>query len=264
MKKTVRWILVAFFGVIFVFSGGKVAQALLEYRAGEVSYAALEQYVSLTPPQTGAAGEKTAQDTQPDQQPRQEDTTVWPEVDFAQLRQINPDIVGWIYIEGTNISYPVAQGQDNSYYLNHLFDGSVNSAGCIFLDSRCSGDFSDRNSVIYGHHMGNGTMFNALDEYTDQSFYEAHPTVLLLTPEGNYKIQIFSCYVSDTSASAWRTDLSEADMEQWLAEVAGRSAITPAQQPAGTDRVVTLSTCSYEFSGARLVVHGFIHEDTEE
>ena len=98
----------------------------------------------------------------------------------AGLKEINEDCVAWIYIEDTAINYPVVQGSDNSFYLKHLIDGKWNSAGCIFLDFRVDSNISDRHSIIYGHHMKDGTMFSGLTKYKKQDYYEAHPEGLLI------------------------------------------------------------------------------------
>ena len=105
-------------------------------------------------------------------------------VDFQKLLEINPDTIAWIRFpdEPSQINYPVVQGNDNQYYLKHLFSGEWNGSGCIFLDSRNRADFSDRHSIIYGHHMKNGSMFSGLTEYKKQEFYDSHSVVLLLTP----------------------------------------------------------------------------------
>lgn len=133
-----------------------------------------------------------------------ESTRWWPEVDFEALREINPDLVGWIYIEGTEINYPVVQGADNQYYLKHLFTGEWNSSGCIFLGARNCTDLSDRNSILYGHHMKDGSMFHGLMEYKSQEYYDEHPTVLFLTPDANYEVKIFAGYVASVDADAWK------------------------------------------------------------
>lgn len=82
-----------------------------------------------------------------------------PEINFKALQQVNPDVIGWIYSPETTINYPVVQGDDNAFYLKHLADGTENRNGCPFLDLQNRSDFSDDNSIIYGHHMQNGTMF---------------------------------------------------------------------------------------------------------
>ena len=88
-------------------------------------------------------------------------------------------------IEGTKINYPIVQGEENSYYLKHLFSGEWNGSGCIFLDFRNDASFADRHSIIYGHHMKNGTMFTDLDKYKKQEFFDEHPIALLITPDKN-------------------------------------------------------------------------------
>ena len=194
-----KWFLVILFllfACVFLFAGWKLTEELLEYRAGEQSYAALESYVSIPAPPPSAAplpAQTPAAAAEPEEAEEAEaDPTVWPVVDFEALQEVNPDIVAWLYLEGTVLNYPVVQGEDNDHYLYYMFDGSWNGIGCIFLDSRNSGDFTDRNSVIYGHHMQNGSMFACLDGYKKQEFYDAHPTILLLTPEKNYRLELFS------------------------------------------------------------------------
>lgn len=182
----------------------------------------------------------------------------WPVVDFAALESINSDCVAWIRIDGTEIDYPVVQGHDNSFYLKHLFDGEWNGAGCIFLDSRVNPDLSDRHSVLYGHHMKNGTMFSDIAKYKDQTFYENHTTGMILTPTENYRIEFFAGYVAGADdENAWKvTFATEDEYVDWLNETVGRSWFKSEVIPTAEDRVITLSTCSYEFNNARFVLIG--------
>ena len=155
----------------------------------------------------------------------------------------------------------MVQGEDNDYYLDHLFDGTANGAGCLFVDAACQPDLSGRNTVIYGHRMKNGTMFAALGNYREQAYYDAHPSFLLLTPERRYVVEWFSGYVADTEESAWTLDFSgEESYLAWLEEVRGKSDFSCGVSPTAEDRVVTLSTCSYEFENARFVLHGILRE----
>lgn len=259
--KIIRNLLLVFFSGLLVFSAWQIIGILRSYQTGQDSYTALDQYVSFTeppaqPPETESAMEVEEEATAaPTEEP---DDTLWPSVDFEQLAQINPDIVGWIYIEGTTINYPVVQTGDNSYYLNHLFDGTVNRAGCIFLDAANSAGFSDRNSIIYGHHLKDQSMFTCLMKYKQQSYYEEHPVALLLTPDCKYKIQLFSGYVSDTASGAWDKDFSDGSFGDWLSAIKEKSCFTSEFTPTEDDRIVTLSTCTYEFNNARFVMHGYI------
>jgi sortase B len=179
-------------------------------------------------------------------------------VDFEGLARINSDVVGWVYIEGTSISYPIVQGSDNKFYLNHLFDGSYNTAGCIFLDAETSPDFTEPNSIIYGHNMKDRAMFAALMSYKDQSFFDAHPVVLLLTPEYNYRIRLFSGYVAAGSESAWKRKFPDDSFSLWLQEIGEKSCFRSPLLPEPDSRIVTLSTCTYEYDRARFVLHGYI------
>ncbi len=194
---------------------------------------------------------------QPDFEQSQEDTTeqLQAEIDFEALKAINPEIVGWLTIDGTDIDYPIAQHADNDYYLHHLFTGEWNSSGCIFLDNRNSPDFSNENSIIYGHNMDNGTMFQNLMHYKSQEFYERHPTGKLIIPEGSFMLEFFAGYVANVDDDAWPTDFtSEEEFAQWLLSAKERSLFSNSVALTASDRVVTLSTCSYEFYNARFVL----------
>lgn len=233
----------------------QIYRQLHEYSEGADSYEELSEFIDLPevpelPPDIISEESQYEETADPIQ---------WPEVDFASLREINPDIVGWLYIEGTQINYPVVQGEDNQYYLKHLFSGEWNNSGCIFLDCRNAADFSDSHSIIYGHHMKNGAMFCDLDHYKQQEFYDAHPYALLVTPEVNYQIEFFAGYVASVADSAWELGFStDAEFEDWLDLARERSCFTSDIVPAATDRILTLSTCSYEFENARFVLLGRI------
>lgn len=233
----------------------QVYRQLREYKEGDSSYTDIEQYVSIEEEsEDGSDGHENE-----DQSEEEYSDINWPAVDFAALAEINPDIVAWIYIEGTEINYPVVQGTDNQYYLRHLFNGKWNSSGCIFLDSRNALDFSDRHSVIYGHHMKNGTMFSGLTEYKKQEFYDEHPVILLMMPDHNFRVEIFAGYVASVEDGAWKIDMgTDAEFECWLTEMKERSCFGSEITPAVTDRIITLSTCSYEFDNARFVLCGII------
>ena len=221
-----------------------------EYQAGAEVYEELEQYVVMpeTVPVETTADEETIE-------AETESVEIqWPQVDFDALAQVNSDIVGWLYIPGTVINYPVVQGADNEYYLKHLFDGKYNSSGCIYLDCGAEGDFTSMNSVLHGHHMKNGSMFAGICKYKEQRYFNEHPTAMLLTPEGNYLVQFFAGYVCDVAADVWDYDFDEA----WLEERIRLSYFDADVTPTTEDHILTLSTCSYEWEDARFVLHGIL------
>lgn len=259
--------------IAFLYSGWQVYQIRSEYAAAEEQYSALEQYVSVTtaPLPSSAPSPIEEQVTVPEAQtppvsaeteapsvaPEAEDPQ-WPQVDFEALGQINPDIVGWLTIEGTQIHYPVVQGEDNDFYLNHRFDGRYSTVGCLFLDVQNDADFRDLNQIIYGHYMNRQAMFHDLLSYKQQAFFDEHPAGWLITPSAVYRLHFFSGYVSDTSGDAWKTDFSGTDYLIWLWERKERSAFSSDVIPTTDSRVLTLSTCSYEFKNARFVLHGIL------
>lgn len=252
------------------FFGFRFFREQAEYRAGEQMYASLAQYVQPTQtapqptvslPEPEAVPEETGHSTAPADvlHEPEEDPVSWPTVDFEALQEINPDVSAWITIEGTNINYPVVQGPDNSFYLSRLFDGTYNGAGSIFMDYRNRNDFSDRNTVLYGHHMRNQTMFAQITLYKTQSFFDQHPTGILLTPDGNYTIFFFAGYVIDMNSQAWKLQFeSDEEFAQWLEDAAARSTFSSNITPTAQDRVVTLSTCTYEYDDARYVLVGVL------
>lgn len=232
-----------------VFSGYKIISTLLEYREGEQVYEEMRQYVQL--PTAPPSQAERPDSTEP---PLETEPVVTP-VDFEALWDINPDVVGWIYIEGTNINYPILQGETNETYLYHLVNGSYNRSGSIFMDFRNERDFTDQNTVIYGHHMRDGSMFADLVNFKSQSFYDAHPTGYLFTPERTYTLTFFTGYISDISGDAWRTDFSsDEDFAQWLQNSVSRSMFSSSISPSHTDRILTFSTCTYEYDDARFIL----------
>ena len=103
-------------------------------------------------------------------------------MDFSSLQAINPEIIGWINGKGTRIDYPVLQTDNNDYYLRHMYNREYSLNGAIFMDCRCSKDFSDKNTVIYGHNMRNGAMLEDLEKYKEQVFYDSNALMMLYTP----------------------------------------------------------------------------------
>lgn len=266
MKTGMRITLLILFSTLLVFSIWNIFDIQRTYRVGQAAYSDLEQYVSspvsvtvITPP-PGIGGEKAP--VEPSAPPPAEEKVKldvdWPEVDFGQLTQINPEIIGWIYIKGTDINYPVVQADDNDYYLTRLFDGTYNDSGSIFLDASASPDFTDRHSIIFGHNMKNRTMFAQLLDYKLPGFYEEHPEILLMTPTQNYLIRIFSGHLADSRVDAWERSFESTSFSEWLQGISAQSTFDAEFQPQADDLIVSLSTCSYEYYEANYLVHGYI------
>lgn len=254
MKKKIPLIFLAIvFLIATAFSAWQLFGIFFEYRQGENTYDELSQFAT-TPTPPPASTDTPEVTPVPDE-------TIWPEVDFAGLQAINNDVVAWIYLEDTHINYPVVLGSDNEYYLNHMYNGKGNGAGSIFMDYRNRGDFSDPNTILYGHRMNNGTMFADISKYSNREFFDTHPYVLIITPDAKYKAEVFSAYIANTTYSSWDLYFDGADTYlQWLKSIKSRSYFNRDISFSETDCAVTLSTCTYEFEDARFVVHAILRE----
>ena len=159
-----------------------------------------------------AAGKFTDISAQPTEE--SEDGGV-PEVDFDALLAVNGDVIGWIYIEDTDISYPVLCGRDNQQYLFQSYERKYLTAGSIYIDYRCSRDFTDSRTVIYGHNMHNGSMFGKLDKFTKESYMKKHPYVYILLPDGDtLKYEVKKAYKADIEGEVYKLPSGEAkDLE---------------------------------------------------
>lgn len=251
-------------GVLWVLAGGVFAFSifmLLQYQlARNASDAVTREWaraaVSENPPlpSSGGDGETTPETTEEDI--IRETAPI--QVDFEELTEKNPDVVAWLYCPDTPINYPVAQSDDNSYYLHRLVNGAYNFSGTLFLDYRNSGDFSDGNSLIYGHNMRNGSMFGSLPKYKKQGYYAQHPVLYLLTPDADYKVELLAGYVTPADAAIYDIPLLNEDGSAAIGELIAPSRFAEAPEPEEDGRYLTLSTCSYEFTQARYVVVGIL------
>lgn len=174
---------------------------------------------------------------------------------FKPLLEINKEVVGWINIPGTNIDYPVLQAGDNDYYLNHDINGNKSLFGSIFMDFRNNTNRSNSNIILYGHNMKNGSMFHDLVYYKDQQFFEKHSIIFFDTLYEEEKWEVFSVYVTDVNFNYLVTNFKTfEEYDKYLNAIKGKSLFKKDITLTKDDRILTLSTCSYEFKNARLVV----------
>ena len=147
-------------------------------------------------------------------------------IDFAKLKQKNSDAIAWIKVNGTDIDFPVVKGTDNSYYLTHNFDKEKNKAGWIFADYRNKFDGTDKNIIIYGHNMKNGSMFASLKDVIKEEWYnnENNKYIALITENENCKYQVFSVYQTETEEYYLQTNIS--NFKEFVEKIKGRSKST--------------------------------------
>lgn len=178
------------------------------------------------------------------------------EINFEELIKANSDVIGWIYCKNTPISYAVVQEEDNNYYLRRDLNGQYSNNGSIFADCRNSRDFSDKNTIIYGHNMRNNSMFGTLTNYEDEQYFTEHPEMYLLTPDTKYKIKLIAAIEQENDAEFYADLLNIEKTEKMINDAIERSTFKSNYVFSSDDRFITLSTCSYDYEDARFLVIG--------
>ena len=254
MKKPVKIILivlcVVFIGV-FGFSAYKIVSTINGYKQAEKSYTDLTQQftnttsTSPTPVPSADVGDGIDPEVSPI------------DVDIAALHAQYPDVVGWIYSPDTKINYPIAYTDNNFWYLDHLYDESYNANGTIFIDTKCASDFSDKNTLVYGHNMNDGSMFASLRNYRDESYYPDHPCIYISTENYHYRLDLIAVFVTEPTSFAYANTFDEDEQFlHYIETIKSMSTFKSEVEVSAEDKVVTLSTCTYEIDDGRYVVVG--------
>lgn len=191
------------------------------------------------------------------------------EIDFPYLWTINEDIIAWITIPGTNIDYPILQHPtDDGYYLNHNIDGSYGYPACIYTESLNSKDFTDPNTVIYGHNLKAKTMFSELHKFENRDFFAEHDEIIIYLPDKTLHYRIFAAHVYDDRHLLYSFDFSDEEVYsgflQSIYDIRDMSAnINRDFTVTSQDRIISLETCMPNKSDAekRLLVHAVLLEE---
>ena len=170
------------------------------------------------------------------------------DVDWVALKEVNEDIIGWVYFTGlSQISYPILQADNNEYYVHRTYDLSsdTSKAGCIFMDYRMADDFSSPYSIIYGHNVRDGSMLSDLARLKDQTLYDEEPYFWILTPEGNYRYQIFSIFQCHRAADVFQRSFDGwgEDFFKWQSELKLRNSMQGDVKLSEDGHVIAFSTC---------------------
>lgn len=254
MKKSLKLILIFLCVVligVFAFSAYKIFSTLNGYRQAEKTYTAMSNQFAtvVSAPTPVPEQEKKAPDIDPEVSPLS--------IDFEGLRNQSTDYVAWIYSPDTPINYPIAYTDNNFYYLDHIPGEQYNANGTLFIDCKNASDFSDQNTCIYGHNMNDGSMFASLRNYRDAAYYPEHPVIYLSTPDFNYRLDLIGGFVTEPTSFAYALNFDAP--EQFMAyieTIRSLSTFDSDVEVTETDRVVTLSTCTYEIDDGRYVVVG--------
>lgn len=188
------------------------------------------------------------------------------DVDFTGLLEKNNDTVAYINVRGTNVNYPVVQTSNNDYYLTHAFDKNYNDAGWVYMDFRNNKNFTDFNTIIYGHGRLNKTVFGSLKTLLNKSWQNNKDNYILAisTPDINYIYQIFSIYTIPSETYYIQTSFKDDNRRNlWITEMNKRNT-SIINSPANiNDKIITLSTCLND-DGMRVVVHAKLIKQLEK
>ena len=254
MERLVKMILTVVLLICLVaaaFAGWKLYSYYRVYHDGKKEYDNLTKYIDKD-------GFKRGED--PDKEKKKDRCPI--SVDFASLKKINREIVGWIYIPETGIDYPIVQAKDNTKYLHRTFWGKDSYVGAIFLDALCKPDFSSFNSIIYGHNLKNGEMFGHLKklydvEYNPKADYKKHPTIWIITPNYAWEYRIFAFREINArkDPDVYTIDLPDIkERRAFLDKQIRRAQKDTGIKPLETERVITLSTCTSRNQEGRFIV----------
>lgn len=253
MKKRVRNIIRLVLLVVFAVS---TVLLIRQWRDNTDAEAAYQDAVSIAMQKTA---EKLPEKTKAEPAEPEKPVTIWVPapveddpvmeemtgISLAALREVNPDVTGWIRIPETKVDYPILQGEDNDFYLNHTWEKEPNSLGSIFLEHQSSPDLTDYNTIIYGHNMKNGAMFGDLDLFSLQRFWENHPYVYILTDDGVYRYEIFAFCQAEVESLTYGLNPRRTDTKEKFLNLSLETAwYDTGIKPLVTDRILTLSTCS--------------------
>lgn len=257
MKRLIINILLVFFIGVLGYSGYHLYGLFSEYYKGRSEYKKTsEQFVTRREEESAGTGSPAAAAGATAAGAEEVYETAPIDVDFKSLVEANSDVAGWLYCPDTVVDYPVMHGEDNELYLHHLVNKEYNFAGCIFEDYRNTKGQKDPATILYGHHMKDGSMFAMLHKYTEQDFYEEHPTMWYLTPQQNYRLDLIMGYVAGEKDPIYALFENVGEMREYLHGAAEKSTFEPDTdyEIDSLDRVFVLSTCAYEFKNARYIV----------
>ncbi len=267
MRKAIRTVLIIVFAGVFVFSAVRYLLLRRQYAESREVYAeAADRYTKPADPAAGPAVQAAAPggygsevSAEPSAEgPAEPVARTAPfEVDFEQLTSVGRNVIGWIYCEGTVINYPVVYGVNNSFYLDHDYTGAPCGSGAIFTDVDTVRGFVDSNVIIYGHHMSDLSMFATLKYWKEQDYMDEHPVMWLLTPEQDYRVELFAAYDAQADSSTYTIFRGPCtQLDEYLRDAVAKSQVSTSVELDPYAKYVLLSTCAYSNALARTVLHG--------
>lgn len=178
------------------------------------------------------------------------------DINWDKLRKTNEDVVGWIYLEDSNIDYPIVKSHDNKEYLTTLFDKTYGVSGSIFVDCETKNPFNQFSTVVYGHHMKDGSMFNNLKKFKDRDYADSHSRFELITPDAKYHLDVAAFLNCPSDSYIYTPNIAEDGCDEFFQMVNVLAEYKTDVDLKYNDKIVVLSTCAYEYEGARYVIIG--------
>lgn len=169
------------------------------------------------------------------------------EIDFEGLKEMNGDIVGWIYIPGTQVNYPILQHpSDNTFYLHHTPGRAENMLGSVYMYAEMSADFSDAHNILFGHNMASGQQFGELSNYADREFRDKYPYVYIFLPGRSLCCEIYSAYSCSVYDRTYMVGYAfeSQDFAEFITHSTELSLWQTEVRPSSAETVITLSTCT--------------------
>lgn len=255
MKKKIRYVMLGVFTLLLALSLYKIIYYGKDYFFGQSEYREARELFSVSddidPEDLEYPGTYT-EDSR-----FQEIRHYFSNCDFSSLRTINSEIYAWIVIPGTNISYPICQHSDNDYYLMHTYSMEENRIGAIFLDYRVSNDFSDYNTVIFGHRLRDQTMFSALKTYREKDTWEKNPYIFICTPDDTIRVyKIYSAFAGDPDGISYNKKIkTDSDKQKFIDYTLRCAEYKTDIEPTIDDKFITLSTCIGTNHTHRMIIH---------
>ena len=263
MKENIRKIVIVLLALVFLGSAGMMIHTHMQNAASEAARAEAKalaaqqsEPVVEEPPVVSVVPEEPVPE---EPQPVDDYAKELLNTDLAALRAQNPDVLGWISIPGTEVEYPLMDGEDNDFYLNHTWLKEPNAAGSIFLEQLSSSDLTDFNTIIYGHRMRNNSMFGSLKYYDDPDYLAAHPYVYIVHDGGCDRYEVFAAYKAAVTSRTYQYAFKdEAQQQAFLDHALTSSVIDTGIVPDTNDRVITLVTCTGAGYESRWVVQAVL------
>lgn len=239
MKKKIRYVLMVICLAVFCYSAYNLIQIYLDYKKIDDEYEEIAEEYTV----------------------KQDEGENYLDIQWDELLNRNKDVKAWIQIPDTNVNYPVLQGETNDTYIHSDIDGNYLNAGSIFVASENQNPFQDINTVIYGHNMKNGSMFNNIKSYTEQDFADEHPYVYIYLPDGTVsKYKVISAHIISDKSVLYNTNIT--NIQDFYQEIANGNDISVPFDQSTNQPVITLSTCTSGGgeNGKRNVVHAVLEK----